>query len=214
MKNPPVPKKKAKELVLHGDSRTDYYYWLRDDKRKNTEILKYLSRENKYTNAWYKANGINSDKIFKYYKDSLPKYEESFKTNLDGYKYFSTESLSLEYPKYYRIFKNKKKLILDVNKLAKNKKFYEISSISPSRNHKYLAYGEDINGRREFSIVVKDISKNINIEKNSCSSTGRVIWNKNSDGYFYLKKNPKTLIANTLFFHNNFLVQNQKYYYF
>ena len=201
MKNPPVPKKKAKELVSHGDKRTDYYYWLRDDKRKNTDILKYLSRENEYTNAWYKANGIDSSEIFKYYKDSLPKYEESFKTNLEGYKYFSTESLSLEYPKYYRIFKNKKKLILDVNKLAKNKKFYEISSINPSRNHKYLAYGEDINGRREFSIVVKDVSKNINVEKNSCSSTGRVIWNKNSNGYFYLKKNPKTLIANTLFFH-------------
>ena len=201
MKKPPVPKKKAKELVSHGDKRTDYYYWLRDDKRKNKDILKYLSRENEYTNTWYKANGINPSEIFKYYKESLPKYEESFKTNLDGYKYFSTESLSLEYPKYYRIFKNKKKLILDVNKLAKNKKFYEISSINPSRNHNYLAYGEDINGRREFSIVVKDLSKNINIEKNPCSSTGRVIWNKNSNGYFYLKKNPKTLIANKLFFH-------------
>ena len=154
MKNPPVPKKISKELVAHGDKRIDYYYWLRDDKRKNKEILNYLSRENKYTHTWYKTNGINSKEIFKYYKDSLPKFEESFKTNLNGYKYFSTESLSLEYQKYYRIFKNKKKLILDVNKLAKNKKFYEISSIYPSRNHKYLAYGEDI--KQAFSAATKD----------------------------------------------------------
>ena len=79
-----------------------------------------------------------------------------------SYEYFSTSSLSQEYRKYYRIFKKKKNLILDVNKLAKNKKYYDISSIYPSRNHKYIAYGEDINGRREFSIVIKDIKKNKN----------------------------------------------------
>ena len=78
MKKPPVPKKKAKELVSHGDKRTDYYYWLRDDKRKNKDILKYLSRENEYTNTWYKANGINPSEIFKYYKESSKHSEKQF----------------------------------------------------------------------------------------------------------------------------------------
>ena len=64
-----------------------------------------------------------------------------------------------------------------------------------------MAFGEDVNGRREFSIIIKDINKNITLEKNSCSSTGSVIWNKSSDGYFYLRKDPKTLITDSLFFH-------------
>jgi len=109
--------------------------------------------------------------------------------------------LSQEYKKYYRVYKKKKKLILDVNKLAKNKNYYDISAIFPSKDHRYLAYGEDVNGRREFSIVIKDINKNTTLEKNSCSSTGNVIWNKSSDGYFYLKKDPNTLITDSLFFH-------------
>ena len=116
-------------------------------------------------------------------------------------KYFSTSHASQEYRKYYRQFKKNKSLILDINKLAKNKKYFDISAIYPSRNHKYLAYGEDTNGRREFTIVIKDIKKNIEIEKNQCSSNGNIIWNKNSDGYFYLRKDPKTLITNSLFFH-------------
>ncbi len=201
MKTPPKPKKIAKKLINHNDKRTDYYYWLRDDKRKNKEILQYLNDENEYSKHWFKVNKVNSKKIFESYKKSIPKHEVGFKKKIDEYEYFSTQSLREEYRKYYRIYKKKKKQILDVNKLAKNKSYYSVSSIFPSRNHKYLAYGEDTNGRREYSIVIKDVVNNENLEINSCSSTGDIIWNKNSDGYFYLKKDPDTLITNSLFFH-------------
>ena len=50
-----------------------------------------------------------------------------------------------------------KELILDINKLAKNKKFYQVSGVSPSKDNQLLAYAEDINGRREYTIKVKDI---------------------------------------------------------
>ena len=201
MHNGPKPKKSLKVLSMHGDSRKDFYYWMRDDERKDKKVIEHLSSENKYSDSWYKTNKIKSKEIFTYYKKSLPKYEESIKTKLDGYTYFSTASLSQEYRKYFRIYKKRKKLILDVNKLSRNKKYFEISSLYPSRNNKFLAYGEDTNGRREFSIVVKDIKKDKVLEKNSCSSTGNIIWNKKSNGYFYLRKDPTTLITNSLFFH-------------
>ena len=52
---------------------------------------------------------------------------------------------------------SKKELILDINKLAKNKKFYQVSGVSPSKDNQMLAYAEDINGRREYTIKVKHI---------------------------------------------------------
>lgn len=201
IKKPPIPKKIKRTFRAHGDSRVDFYHWLRDDKREDPEILNYLNEENKYTNYWFKENNINSKKIFNFYKNSLPNFEESYKTQIDDYQYYSTASLSQEYRKYYRIYKRKKHLLLDVNKLAKNKNYYDVSGIYPSRDHSYLAYGEDTKGRREFSIVIKDIKKNRILEKNQCSSTGNIIWDKNSGGYFYLKKDPKTLITDSLFFH-------------
>ena len=201
MISPPKPKKKKKILKIHGDERIDNYYWLRDDSRKNKEILNYLKEENKYSKHWFKSSGININNIFSEYKKRLPKLEESYPSEIDGYKYFSTISISSEHRKYYRIYKKQKKLILDVNKLSKGKKYYDISGVQPSRNHKLFAYGEDINGRREYSIVIKDIDKNKVIEKNECSSSGGIIWNTDSTGYFYLKKDPKTLITNSLYFH-------------
>ena len=201
MRKIPAPKKIPKKLTAHNDTRIDNYYWLRDDSRKDKEVISYLKEENKHTELWFKANKVNTDKIFKYYKNAIPSFEEGIKIKIDEFEYYSTSSLSQEYRKYYRVQNKSKKLLLDVNKLAKNRKYYDISTIYPSRNHRYIAYGEDINGRKEFSIVIKDIKKNQNYEKNKCSSTGNIIWNKNSDGYYYLKKDPITLITNSLFFH-------------
>ena len=201
MRNPPFPKKIKKVLSNHKDKRIDWYFWLRDDERKDEKIIKYLKEENKYTDYWFKKNKVNAHKIFKFYEKSFPKYEENFHTSIDNYKYFSSISKFQEYRKYYRIYRGEKKLILDVNSLAKGNNFYDISGIFPSRNHKFLAYGEDKTGRREFSVVIKDIKTNKNKEINLCSSSGSIIWNKRSDGYFYLKKNKKTLIADSLFFH-------------
>ena len=201
MKKLLLPKKIKKKLRAHGDVRIDNYYWLRDDKRENKEVLNYLKEENRYSRKWFENNGVTGDKIFSSYKKRLPKLEESYPIEIDGYRYFSSISVTSEHKKYFRTHRDKKKLILDVNKLAKNKKYFAISGIHPSRNHKYIAYGEDINGRREFSIKVKNLEINKIIDRNDCSSTGEIIWNKDSTGYFYLKKDPQTLVTNSLFFH-------------
>ena len=201
MKKAPIPKKIKKVFEAHDDIREDNYYWIRDDKRENKEVLDYLNEENRYTKSWFKKNKVNNGKIFNYYKNSIPKFEESFKTKIDEYNYFSTTSLSQNYRKYYREKGKNKILLLDVNKLAVNKNYYSISGIYPSKNHQLIAYGEDTKGRREYSIVIKNIENNKITEKNNCSSSGAVIWNNDSSGYFYLKKDPKTLIADSLFFH-------------
>jgi len=43
---PPKAKKIPKELTIHGDTRTDNYYWLRD--REDQEVIDYLNAENKF----------------------------------------------------------------------------------------------------------------------------------------------------------------------
>ena len=66
---PPIAKKISKKLIAHNDQRIDPYYWLRDDKRKNKEVLKYLKDENKYSDHWFKENKVNCNEIFQDYKN-------------------------------------------------------------------------------------------------------------------------------------------------
>ena len=131
----------------------------------------------------------------------MPKIEESLKKHIDGYEYFSSISISNEHPKYYQVFKKRKKLILDINKLARNKKYYDISKVQPSNDHSLLAFGEDETGRREYSIVIKDLKTEKLLEKNTCSAAGGIIWNNSSMGIF-IKKDPDTLITDSSTFIN------------
>ena len=55
---PPKPKKIKKSLSAHNDKRIDYYYWLRDDERKNKEVIDYLKAENNYCLKWFESEGI------------------------------------------------------------------------------------------------------------------------------------------------------------
>ena len=90
MKKPPFPKKIRKKLCAHGDERIDNYYWLRDDKRKNKEVINYLKEENKYSDTWFKKNKITGKEIFLSYKKRIPKLEESYPIEIYDYRYYSS----------------------------------------------------------------------------------------------------------------------------
>ncbi|KAL6749276.1 hypothetical protein V8C86DRAFT_3112649, partial [Haematococcus lacustris] len=48
---PPLAAPQPKVLERHGDRRVDDYYWLRDDKREDQQVLQHLEKENAYTRA-------------------------------------------------------------------------------------------------------------------------------------------------------------------
>ena len=190
MKSLPKAKKVKKVLKKHNDLRIDNYYWLRDDTRKNKAVLNYLKTERAYHDDWIKTQTFISNKYFKKLKGYIPTRDESLKIERDGFFYFSESLKKNEYRKYYRSKKrnSKKELILDINKLAKNKKFYQVSGVSPSKDNELLAYAEDINGRREYTIKVKDIKTGENLSDKISGTDGQFIWSKNSKNIIYIKR--------------------------
>ena len=134
----PKPKKIPTVLEAHEDRRTDNYYWLRDDTRKNKEILNYLEEENKYCEEWF-SNGIDYRKeIYNELIDSIPSEEISLKIKKDDFYYYSKIKSDEQYPAYFREKENKVEEILNVNKLGKDLDFYQISGVSPSPNNNVM----------------------------------------------------------------------------
>ena len=218
MNKAPTPKKIPKELVSHGDTRIDNYYWLRDDSRSNKEVISYLEKENKYTEDWFSKRKDYKTEIFNEMVNKIPDKEISLKVKKDDFYYFSEIFSNEQYSRYYREQKNdKKELLLDLNALSKNKEYFSISGISPSPDHTLIAYGEDLSGRREFNLKVKDLSSNKIIDENVFNSSGSVVWDNSSKFIFYTKKDPKTLITNKVFRHklgdkqeNDLLIYEEK----
>ena len=134
--NSPKPKKEAVQFEAHGVVRTDEYYWMRDDTRKNPEVINHLKSENKYLEEWFKADLDQRDELFEEITSRIPKKEDSVPIPFGTYEYFRRYEPDNEHAIYVRkkLKSKKEEVILDVNILAKESKFYTLSnwSISPS----------------------------------------------------------------------------------
>ena len=198
---PPEPKKVRKIHIAHGDERIDDYYWLRDDTRKNPEVISYLESENKYLESWFESKSDCRKEIYDELVSFIPPHEVSMKVKHGDYLYFSEISSDQQYKTYYREIGGKKELVLDVNKLAKDLDYFNVASIIPSPNNQYIAYAEDLSGRREYNIKIKNLETGQIIDESIHRSSGSVVWNKNNDTIYYALKDPVTLIENKVFKH-------------
>tara|TARA_B100001248_G_scaffold53146_1_gene34763 strand:- start:57 stop:2096 length:2040 start_codon:yes stop_codon:yes gene_type:complete len=203
----PKPKKIPKILEAHEDLRTDNYYWLRDDTRKNPEILSYLEEENKYCEEWF-VNGVDYRKeIYNELVNSIPKEEISLKIKKNDFYYFSKMKSDEQYPVYFREKETVEEEILNVNKLGKDLDYYQISGVSPSPNNNIIAYGEDKSGRREYTVKFKDLRSDSFLIDELQNTSGNISWG-NDEYIYYTLKDPKTLISNKVFRHK--LGESQK----
>jgi oligopeptidase B len=100
---PPVAKKVPKELTIHGDTRIDNYYWMKD--RNNPEVKVYLEAENAYADAIMLPTVPFQEKIYKEMISHLKETDESAPVR-DGNYYYYTRT---EQGKQYAIYCRKKK---------------------------------------------------------------------------------------------------------
>lgn len=64
-------------MTLHGDTRIDNYYWLRDDDRAQPEVLDYLRQENEYGKKVMSSQSSLQDRVLKEIIDRIPQREVS-----------------------------------------------------------------------------------------------------------------------------------------
>ncbi|MDB4156924.1 prolyl oligopeptidase family serine peptidase [Gammaproteobacteria bacterium] len=201
MMQAPKPKKIPYILEQHNHSRTDNYYWLRDDSRTNKEMLSYLESENEYADQWFSYRKPYSDEIAAELIQQIPDEETSFGFTNNRIKYFNKIKKNDQLPRYFRMVNGKEELLIDANENLKNQEYYSIQSISPSPSNKYVAFSEDNTGRREFTIKVLDTETMEVLADCIELTSGAPIWSKDNNYLIYSKKDPITLISDSVFVH-------------
>src|SRR5206468_7608712 len=94
---PPVAAQKA-YAVKGPKDRNDPYYWLRDDTRKNTEMLAYLNAENAYADAVLAPTKPLQDELFKEMVSRIKEDDSSVPYHLRGYYYYTRFQKGADYP--------------------------------------------------------------------------------------------------------------------
>jgi len=198
--NPPKPKKTPYKLEAHGDIRIDDYYWMRDDTRSDPELISYLESENDYFQNWRDSNIDYESSIYKELKSMIPDEEETLRVKDGSFYYYSRIKASEQYSTYYRNSTNEE-ILLDVNKEAEGKEFYNVAGLNISPDENLLLYGEDLNGRREYTLRIKNLKNNSLLEDEIVKASPSAIWSNDSEYIIYAKKDDETLIQNQIYLH-------------
>ena len=198
--NPPKPKKIPYKLEAHGDIRIDDYYWMRDDTRSDPELISYLESENDYFQNWRDSNIDYESSIYKELKSMIPDEEETLRVKDGSFYYYSRIKANEQYSTYYRNSSNEE-ILLDVNKEAEGKEFYNVAGLNISPDENLLLYGEDLNGRREYTLRIKNLKNNSLLEDEIVKASPSAIWSNDSEYIIYAKKDEETLIQNQIYLH-------------
>ena len=199
----PSPEKIPVTFEAHGVKRVDNYYWMRDDSRKDPKVIEHLNSENDYLENWFLSGTDRRDELFEEITARIPKKEDSVPIRLNNYEYFRRYEPDNEHAIYIRR-KNKnseENIIMDVNELAKDKEFYQLANWSISPDENIMAYAEDSNGRRQYSIKFKYLDTNLTSSYSIKNTSGDMAWSLDGKYLFYVLRDEETLLPYKLYRH-------------
>src|SRR5271167_2338161 len=156
---PPIAARKSHRVTSLNGSREDDYYWLRDDTRKSKDVLEYLKAENAYTTAVLAPTHALQDELYKELAGRIKQDDTSVPVLDRGWWYYTRYETGREYPIYARRRRSMsapEQVMLDGNALAAGKAFFQIGAWAVSTDGRLRAYAEDIVGRRQYTLRVKN----------------------------------------------------------
>lgn len=198
---PPKAKKIEKILEIHGDSRTDNYFWLNE--RENPEVIQYLEEENAYCDFMMKDTEPLQEMLFEEMKARYKKDDQSLPYFFNGYWYIVRFEEGKEYPIFTRKFQtleNAEEILLDANILAEGEKFFEVGSVAVSPDNKLMSFSSDNLGRRIYTIGFKNLETGEYLQDQIPNTTGKAAWANDNRHIFYIRKD-KNLRAFQVFLH-------------
>lgn len=202
--NAPVARKQSHTLTTDDKTRVDDYYWMRDDERENQEVLAHLAAENDYCDKQLAPIKPLQTQLFEELKGRIVKDDNSFPVKDGQYWYHAEVRGDDEYARHYRsneIHSEDKQLLLDVNRLADGFEFFELGEVAISPNEQLLAYSQDTEGRRIYTVKFKSIADDSLFEDELENTEGQVVWANDNKTVFYVKKDLKTLLGFQVYRH-------------
>jgi len=199
----PVAKKVPHEMTAHGVTRTDNYYWMRDDSRTDKEILDHLERENTYVETVLAPLKETRESLYEELVSRIEKDDSTVPVLDNGYWYYTSYSGENEYPIYLRkpSLDAEPQVLLDANRMSEGHDYFSIGTYAVSSDNKLLAYSEDTLSRRIYTIYVKSLENDEKLDDVLEGTSGSVVWANDNTHLFYVKKDLQTLLGYQVYRH-------------
>ncbi|HSD36488.1 MAG TPA: S9 family peptidase [Rhodocyclaceae bacterium] len=209
---PPVAATRPKNLSAHGHTRIDLFHWLR--KVQSDEVLGYLKAENAYAEKVLAPTHALQEALYAEMLGRIQEADLSVPTKYGEWMYYSRTMQGAQYPVHCRKqitdagWENSAEIVLlDENREAEGKSFYEVGDYEISPSGRYLAWAEDTRGQREYRLRLRDLTtgKNLRATRNHVVS---LAWAEDDLTLFYVTEDTQTKRANHLWRHQLFETQD------
>jgi oligopeptidase B len=196
---PPVVAKRPFEVTTpFGAHRADEYYWLRDDTRKNPEMLADLKAENAYADALLAPTKPVQAKLYEEFVGRIKQDDASLPYRLHGWWYVTRFETGKDYPilaRHKGAMTAPEEVMLDEPAMAVGKGFFQVAATVVSPDNRLLAYAEDTVGRRQYVLKVKDLTTGQTLEDQVANVEPNLVWADDNRTIFYVEKDPVTLLS-------------------
>ncbi len=197
----------------HGAERQDEYYWLRDDKREDKAMLAYLEAENAYTDAVMAPLKPLQERLYEEIVARIKQDDASVPVRDRGWWYYTRFVTGKDYPIHARrkdapgvdaatILAASERgdfageqVMFDVNAMAEGKDYYAIGGRTVSQDGRLVVYGDDLNGRRQYTLRVKNLETGETYPEAIPGTAGYGVWADDNRTFFYVENDPETLLS-------------------
>ena len=196
----PYLKKKTEIKSCHNVQWEDNYSWihqknilevLRDKKKLDPEVKKYLDEENSYAEYHLKDTKNIQKKLFDEIKARIKLDDESLPYKDYTYEYWTKTTAIGNYS-----IKLRKKINTDEveeiwngdeEKEKLKTEYFGVGDLEVSYNDKYLGYSIDIKGSEYYTIFIRDIKSKKIITKKIKETSGGITFSLDDKFIFYSK---------------------------
>ena len=183
---PPIAQVKVHTSKIHGYTRVDDYYWLRE--RDNASVIDYLKAENAYTDSKMKHTRGIQEKLFVEMKGRIKENDMDVPVRDGNHFYYSRTEEGKQYPIYCRkggSLEGDEEIILDVNQLAAGHKYFRVGVRRVSPNHKLFAYSTDTTGNETYTLYIKNLETGKLLTDEIPNTYYSVQWGNDNSTLFY-----------------------------
>lgn len=198
----PVAPVVPKTLTIHGDTRTDNYYWMND--RDDPRVTDYLKAENSYLDTVMSSAQELRKKLYEEMRGRIMETDASVPYLRNGYYYYTRFEKGKEYPIHCRKKGSPEaaeEVLLNVNDLAVGHAYYQVAGVNVSPDNKLLAFGVDTVSRRKYVLHVKDLATGRILSDTIPGTVGSAAWANDNQTFFYTRKHPETLRSESIWRH-------------
>ena len=186
----------------HGAVREDPYYWLRDDKRKDKAVLGYLEAENAYADAVMAPLRPLEDALYAEIVGRIKQDDDSVPYRERGWWYSTRYRTGQDNPVYLRAKaaadgsrSDEEQVLLDVEAMAQGKRYFKVDAWEVSPDNRLLAWAEDDNGRRQYTIRIKNLDTGEIHPDIIHGASNDLVWADDNRTLFYIENDPETLLT-------------------